>query len=368
MKVPFVDLSRQYFWMKDEIDAAISKVAASGHYVLGHNLSVFEEKLASLTGSNFALGLANGTDALVIALKLLEMNSGDEVIVPVNSFIASAGAVTAVGGKPIFCDVDKDHNIDPSKIEALITERTKAIIVVHLSGKPAQMEKIKFVADKYGIYLIEDSAQAIGASYHGQKVGGLGHLSAFSLHPLKNLSVMGDGGFLSLSCPHLFERAKRLRNHGLLNRDDCAEWGMNSRLDEIQAAIGLVKLKYFDEITKSFQRIARFYQSNLDDVVTVPSDENGIEAVYHNFMVLAEDRDELCKYLAEKGIETKIHYPVLLCDQPAFARFIPAKVRAEGFEMARHLNKYKLSLPIFAELSDDEQTKVVNSIRSFYAS
>ena len=367
MSVPFVDLSRQYSWMKDEIDAALQEVAASGQYVLGSQLMAFEESLAALTDSNFVLGLGNGTDALIIAMRLLGIGTGDEVIVPVNSFIASAGAVTAVGAKPVFCDVGLDHNIDPHKFEQLITERTKAVMVVHLSGKPSEMEKIISVAHKFGIYVVEDSAQAIGASYRGKKVGSLGHLSAFSLHPLKNLSVMGDGGFLSLSCPHLFGRAKQLRNHGLLDRDNCAEWGMNSRLDEIQAAIGLVKLKYFDEITNSFKKIARFYRTNLGDVVTVPVEEDGIEAVYHNFMVLAEDRDNLAKYLADKGVETKIHYPVLLCDQPAFAKYLSAKTKADDFEMARHLNERKLSLPIFAELTEDEQASVVSAIRSFYS-
>ena len=363
MKVKFVDLARQFNSLSAEIGLAISNVLESGNYILGENVRLLEDKLAELTDNKYAIAVANGTDALIIALRLLKIGPGDEVIVPVNSFVASAGAVCAVGAIPVFVDVDSNHNLCYHAVEALLSPRTKAIMPVHLSGRPAPMAEINEIAQRHGLYVVEDSAQAIGASYYGKKTGALGDIGAFSLHPLKNLGVAGDGGFITLSCPHLYERAMRLRNHGLIDRDTSVEWGYNSRLDEIQAAIALVKIQYLDEFNASFKMCADYYYAQLSDIVEVPVKDHNLDPVFHNYMILSDKRDELAAFMCQKGVETKIHYPILLCDQPAFKKYHKSELL---FPVARELNAKKLSLPIYAELTIKEQTHVVESIRAFH--
>lgn len=364
MMVPFVDISRQYDWLESEINTSVQTVMKSGKYVLDRFNLELEKCLAEITNTNHAVTVKNGTDALIISLRLLGIGQGDEVIVPVNSFIASAGAVCAVGAKPCFVDVCDDHNMDPTLLIDCITEKTKAIIVVHLSGNPAKMHEIRTIADEFGLYIIEDSAQAIGAVYNGEKVGSLGHLAAFSLHPLKNISVMGDGGFISMSCPHLMRRAKLIRNHGLIDRNTSVEWGYNSRLDEMQAAIALVKLRHFGKITSAFIKRAQYYSKYLSGVVSIPLKAENTTCVYHNYMILCERRDDLIQHLSNHNIETKIHYPKLLCDLPAFRKLMS---KPKKFPNAERLNKQKLSLPIYAEIREDEQLFVVEKIREFYA-
>ena len=262
-KVPFVALNRQFERYSKEITDAFIDCANSGQYVLGKKVEMFEAKLASICGTKYCVTVGNGTDALLISLKLLKVNKGDEVIVPVNSFVASAGSIVASGAKPVFCDIDNSFNIDCNKIENCITENTKVIMPVHLTGRPANLNKINKIAREYNLKVLEDAAQAIGAKYYDKSVGSLGNIAAFSLHPLKNFFIMGDGGFITTDDKNLFDRAKLLRNHGLVNRDLALEWGLNSRLDSIHCSIGLKKLKYFDENTNSFRRIASIYSKNF---------------------------------------------------------------------------------------------------------
>ena len=361
--VPFVALHRQYEKMRHEIDTAVKKVLLEGLYVGGPEVYEFEEALAEICGSKYCLTVANGTDALVIAMKILGIGVSDQVIVPVNSFIASAGSVIQVGAEPIFCDVLENFNIDFDDAERKITDRTKAIMPVHLTGNPADMHSIRKLAEKYNLFVIEDAAQAVGASFHGMKVGSMGDLAAFSLHPLKNLFVPGDGGFLTMQCSFLYNRIKAMRNHGLINRDTCASWGVNSRLDTIHCAIGLEKVKVFDEITARFLDIATKYRDALSEVVVVPEEIEGVKAVYHNFVIKCERRDELAEYLRNNGVETKMHYPILLHQQPASANL---HGNESEYPVAERLNKLQLSLPIFPEMSDDEVNFVIHKIVSFY--
>lgn len=361
--VPFVALDRQYIAYKSEIDAAFERIASSGAYVMGEDVTLFEQELADLCDVPYAIAVANGTDALILSMKALGIGEGDEVITAPNSFIASAGAIIAVGATPRFCDISLDHNIDPNKLKAVITSKTKAIMPIHLTGRPAQMDEINTIAKEHGLYVIEDAAQAIGAKYKGKPVGSLGDIGCFSLHPLKNLFVMGDGGFLTLSDPKIYEKIKHLQNHGLINRNECTHWGINSRLDTLHAAIGRIKLKHITILTDRFREIAAQYSTGLKDIVDTPTDTKDEYAVYHNFVIGTDRRDELQEFLKSKNIGFAIHYPVPLHLQPV-AKDLGYK---EGdFPVTEMLNKRQLSLPIFPELTNEEINCVINAIHEFY--
>ena len=362
-KVPFVALNRQFERYSKEITDAFIDCANSGQYVLGKKVEMFEAKLASICGTKYCVTVGNGTDALLISLKLLKVNKGDEVIVPVNSFVASAGSIVASGAKPVFCDIDNSFNIDCNKIENCITENTKIIMPVHLTGRPANLNKINKIARKYNLKVLEDAAQAIGAKYYNKSVGSLGNIAAFSLHPLKNFFIMGDGGFITTDDKSLFDRAKLLRNHGLVNRDLALEWGLNSRLDSIHCSIGLKKLQYFDENTNSFRRIASIYSKNLRDYVTVPEEKSYEYSVYHNFIIQTPFRDQLSEFLGLEGIETKIHYPIPLHLQPAAKNL---NYKKGDFPAAERINAQQLSLPIYPEISENEIFFIINKIKQFF--
>ena len=364
-RVKFVNLPLRFEDYEDELVDAFRRVVRSGAYVLGPEVSAFEKELSAYCGSKFALGVGNGTDGLIIALRALDIGPGDEVITAPNSFIASAGAIAMVGADIRFADVGPDYNIDPAKIESAITDKTKAIMPVHLTGRPADMDPINEIARAKNLYVIEDAAQAIGAKYKGRPVGSLGDIASFSLHPLKNLQVYGDGGILTTSDEKLYERMNRLRNHGLVNRDTSAEWGLNSRLDTIQAALGLAQLKRLDEWTQRFREIADAYREGLRDVVSVPEETNHEYAVYHNFVILAENRDALMSHLDSRGIDTKIHYPILLHRQPAAADL---GYGPGSFPVAEEQVTKIVSLPIYPELTSEEVQRVINEIRAFYNS
>lgn len=362
-RVAFVNLPLRFADYEEELVDIFRKVMRSGAYIMGPEVIEFEEKLAAYCGSKYALGVGNGTDGLIIALRALNIGPGDEVITAPNSFIASAGAVQMVGATTRFADIGEDYNLDPAKLEAAVTDRTKAIIVVHLTGRPADMDPINEIAKRHNLYVIEDAAQAIGAKYKDRLVGSLGDIASFSLHPLKNLQVYGDGGFLTTSDEALRDRMARLRNHGLADRNTSTEWGLNSRLDTIQAALGLAQLKRLDAWTERFRAIAQRYREGLHDVVSVPLEKNHEYSVYHNFVILADRRDALMVYLAERGIDTKIHYPILLHRQPAAADL----GYGEGsFPVAEDQVTRMVSLPIYPELTEEEVQYVIDRIRAFY--
>lgn len=363
--IPHQNLAAQHVAMKEEILEAVSRVIDSGMFVGGDEVVEFEKQFAKLVGSEFAIGVNSGTDALVLALKVLNIGPGDEVITVPNSYVATGACIALVGATPVFVDVSDDYNIDPSKIEKAITKHTRAIIPVHLTGRPAHMDEIMAIAQKKGLHVIEDCAQAVCAEYKGQKVGTFGSFGCFSLHPLKTLNACGDGGVITTDDPQMNARLRSLRSGGLKNRDECAEWGQNSRLDTIQAAILLAKLNYVDEWTRGRQLNAEYYQLHLSDIsqIQLPIPEEGLASVYHTFVIQADHRDELQNYLSAQGIGTLIHYPIPIHLQEA-AQYLGYK--KGSFPVVESQAKKILSLPVYPELGSDELGYIVNSLREFY--
>ncbi|MEK7563333.1 MAG: DegT/DnrJ/EryC1/StrS family aminotransferase [Patescibacteria group bacterium] len=362
-RVPFVDLPRQYLGLREQLLDAIDRVCKSGAYVLGEDVKHFEEQIAAFCGTRYALGVANGSDALMLSLKALGIGPGDEVITAPNSFIASAWTVAAVGAKPVFADVGNDYNIDPTKVEAAITPRTRAVMPVHLTGRPARMDELLAICERRGLHLVEDAAQAIGARYKGKRTGSFGVTGCFSLHPLKNLHAYGDGGLITTNDQALYETLAKLRNHGLRNRDECDTWGYNSRLDSIQAAMLVIKLKHLDGWNERCRAIARRYQRALAHCMSVPQDRPEEEPVYHRFIVQVEERERLMQYLAANGVETKVNYPIPIHLQPIGRQL----GHHEGdFPVAESQAKRIMSLPLYPEMSDEEVGFVIDRIERFY--
>ena len=363
MQVPFVSLDRQYHALRDELVAEFDRIGSSGMYIMGETLERFEKEAAAFCGTRHALGVANGSDALFLVLKALDIGPGDEVITCPNSFIASAWVAVAAGATPVFVDAADDYNIDPARLADAITPRTKAIIPVHLTGRPADMDVLNEIAARRGIAVIEDAAQAIGARYKGRRVGSLGLAGGFSLHPLKNLGVIGDGGMITTDDSVLYDKLNKLRNHGLRNRDECEIWGYNSRLDTLQAGIASIKLKHLDASNTRCREIAARYREGLKDLVWVPNDKSYEEPVYHNFVIQLAERDRMIEHLAESGVGSRIHYPIPIHMQEC-ARGLGYK---EGdFPVSERQAKTILSLPIYPELTDDEIEHVIDSVGRFF--
>jgi len=362
-KIKFIDLGTHYKSIRGEILEKFDEISSRGDYILTEELEKFEKNISNYCGTKYAAGVGNCTDALFLSLKALGIGSGDEVITAPNSFIATAGAIVASGARPVFADVRNDYNIDPEIIEKTITKKTKAIIPVHLTGRSADMTKIMEIAQKRGLAVIEDAAQSIGAGYKNKRVGSFGIAGCFSLHPLKNLHAHGDGGLITTSDDAFYEKLLKLRNHGLKNRDECELWGYNSRLDAIQAAIGNIKMKYIDKWAQRRREIASMYKESLAEFAEMPEDKEYEEPVYHTFVIQSDNRDELRRYLAERGIETKIHYPIPIhLQQPAKA----LGYKKGDFPAAEAQAKKILSLPIYPELSNKQVEEVINGVKSFY--
>jgi dTDP-4-amino-4,6-dideoxygalactose transaminase len=364
MCIPYVNLAAQHAPIKDELLAAVSSVIDRGQFILGDEVAEFERRFAELCGVRYAVGVNSGTDALILALKALGIGPGDEVITVPNSFVASTSCIVLLGAHPVFVDVRADYNMDPALIEQAITSRTRAILPVHLTGRPADMDPILEIARNHRLQVIEDCAQAVSAEYRGKRVGSFGIVGCFSLHPLKTLNACGDGGMLTTDDADLAEQFGILRNIGLKTRDDCVVWSGNSRLDTIQAAMLLVKLNYLDEWTEQRRTNARFYQEKLASLpqVQVPMDKPYERAVYHAFIIQADNRDELRAHLAERGIGTAIHYPVPIHLHRA-ARNLGCG--PGSFPVAERQAQRILSLPIYPELGDTRLKYVVDSIHSF---
>ena len=363
MHVPFVSLNRQFRELRDELVSAFDRVGNSGMYIMGEELERFESEVAAFCGTRYAIGVANGSDALFLALKALGIGPGDEVITCPNSFIASAWVIVAAGAKPVLADARDDYNIDPVAVAAAITPRTRAIIPVHLTGRPAAMDEINAIASKHGIAVVEDAAQAIGARYRGRRVGSLGTAAGFSLHPLKNLGVYGDGGVVTTGDRAVYDRIRLLRNHGLRNRDECEVWGYNSRLDPLQAAFASLKLKHLDSWNARCREIATCYREGLADLVWVPHDRLEEEPVYHNFIIRLERRDALIEHLTKRGVGSRVHYPIPIHLQEC-ARTLG--YREGDFPVAELQAKSILSLPIYPELEMREIEYVIRSVRGFF--
>ncbi len=364
-QIPYIAISMQHKQIKADLITAVSQTIDSGQFILGDQVSEFERRMAELCGVRFAVGVNSGTDALVLALRSLGIGPGDEVITAPNSFVATASGIVLAGARPVFADVRDDYNIDPNQLKHALTPKTKAVIPVHLTGRPADMHPIMEIARENDLFVVEDCAQAVMAEYHGQQVGSFGDIGCFSLHPLKTLSACGDAGVITTNDEELSNRLKILRNIGLQTRSDCVAWTGNSRLDTIQAAILLVKMKYLDSWTQKRRDNAALYQQELASVfgVQIPADRPFEKSVYHTFVLQAEQRDELKQYLADNGIETAVHYPV-----PIHLQTVAQDIGygPGSFLVAEQQAKRILSLPVYPELKMDDIYYITQKIREFY--
>jgi len=365
MQIPYVNLAAQHRAIKNDILTAVGKVLDHGQFILGEELGQFEQRFAELCGVRYAVGVNSGTDALILALRALGIGPGDEVITVPNSFVASASCIALVGARPVFVDVHDDYNMDPALLERAITPKTKAILPVHLTGRPADMGQICEIARTHGLHVVEDCAQAVLAEYRGRRVGSLGTMGCFSLHPLKTLNACGDGGVVTTNDERLNQGLRIFRNIGLSNRDECVAWSHNSRLDTLQAAILLVKMDYLEAWTEKRRANARFYQEALAGVggVRVPMDKPYERAVYHTFVIQADRRDALRAFLASNGIGTAIHYPIAIHLQQAAAEF---SYERGSFPVAETQVSRILSLPVYPELETGQLEYVASCIQAFY--
>jgi len=364
--IPILDLKAQYAAIEQEIDAAIKEVLLSGQFILGPAVRELEEKVAAYCECKYGVGVASGTDALRLTLMALGIGPGDEVITTPFTFIATANTISHCGARPVFVDIDpRTYNIDPAAIEAAITERTKAIVPVHLYGQPADMDPIMELAEAHGLYVIEDAAQAIGARYKGRRVGSIGHAGCLSFYPTKNLGAYGDGGMVVTNDAALAEKVDILRRQGCKRRKYHAEvLGFNSRLDSLQAAILKVKLKYLDDWNEARRWVAQRYNELLAGLpVTTPYESPDVYHVYHQYTIRAPQRDALAAHLKEHGIGTMVYYPVPLHQQELYASLGYGENSLPASETA---SQEVLSLPMYPELTEEQQAAVAQAIQEFY--
>jgi dTDP-4-amino-4,6-dideoxygalactose transaminase len=364
MRIPLLDLSAQYAPIRDEINAAIQRVLDSGVFILGPEVEALEAEIAAYSECQFGIGVTSGTDALLVALMACDIKPGDEVITTPFSFFATAGSIARLQAKPVFVDIEPDSfNLDPNKIEAAITPRTKAILPVHLFGQMAEMDPIMALAEKHKLYVIEDAAQAIGAEYKGRRAGSIGQFGCFSFYPSKNLGCPGDGGMVTTNDPQLAARIKALRNHGSTRKYYHHEVGGNFRLDALQAAILRAKLKYVDDWTTARQRNAAIYRraggTGLRPVFPLELPQR--RHVYNQFVVRTKRRDSLLDNLKSQHIGCEIYYPLPLHLQDCFASL----GYGEGdFPVAEAVAKEVLALPIYPELTEAQIQQVVGVLKS----
>ena len=361
--VPYSALATEASLLKPELMRAVESVMDSGRYILGPEVAAFEREFAEYCQVRFSIGISNGTSALHLVLRGIGLNDGDEVITVPNSFVASAATIALAGAKPVFVDICDDGNMDPQKLEDAITERTRAVVPVHLTGRPARMKNIMEIAQRRDLFVLEDAAQAVGASLDGKRVGSWGDAACFSLHPLKNLHAFGDGGMVTSQDEDLIARLAKSRNHGLANREQCDFWSFNSRLDEMQAAMLRVQLRHLDAWTETRRNLALRYNDLLRPYVAVPDEGQGEHCVFQTYVVKAERRDELKQYLNEHGVEALIHYATPIHLQPA-----AKDLGYSAFDFPktmRHVGKI-LSLPLYPTLTHAQQDRVIELISSFY--
>lgn len=369
-EIPSFDLTRQNAALKDELMQTIAAIVAKGHFIMGENVAECEREIAEACGVRFGIGVANCSDALYLAVLACGIGPGDEVITSPFTFFATAGAIARAGAKPVFCDINPaTYNIDPQKIEALITQRTKAILPVHLYGQPADMDSILTVARKYNLYVIEDAAQACGARYKEKPVGSLGDVACISFFPTKNLGAFGDAGMVVTDNPDMAERLRMLRVHGSKKKYYHEILGCNSRLDELQAGILRVKFRHLAEWTARRRAIAAQYRKLLGDTplaqagaLRLPVELPGVFHVYHQFTVATPERDRLQSHLKACGIGSAVYYPLPLHLQEVFRDL---GYQEGDFPEAERASREVLSLPMFPELTDDEAARVAQAVSEF---
>ncbi len=363
-RVRYMDLPRQF--ADGEVARRVAEEFGRCQFVLGPQVAAFEGRFARLCGAAHAVGLNSGTDALFLALRALGVGAGDEVITAPNSFVATAGAIVMAGATPVFVDVNAEYLMDPALVGDAITSRTRAVIPVHLTGAPADMDAIGAVARRHGLAVVEDAAQAVGAAIGSRRVGSMGDAGAFSLFPLKNLGVAGDGGMLVTDRADVADRVRLLRHHGLRTRDEVEMWGYNSRLDTLQAIVGDAVLDGVETVADTRNRHAAFYDRALAALapdIVVPPRRPGVRQVFHTYVVQVEARERLVPFLEARGVETKIHYPIPIHLQKA-AEGLGYKRGA--FPVCEAQSERILTLPVHEYLVEEDLGYVVEQISEFY--
>ncbi len=394
MQIQLINLKRQYESIKEEVDKEVLDVLSAGQYIMGKNVKEFEKEISEYIGVKHSVSVGNGTDALIIALKALGIGEGDEVITTPFTFFATAESISFVGATPVFVDVDiNTFNIDPEKIEEKRTDKTKAIMPVHIFGQPCDMDAINEIAKKYNLKVIEDACQAIGSEYKGKKAGSLSDIACFSFFPTKNLGCAGDGGMIVTNDDNLATVCRALRAHGsgadgqkaynIINnikeeeiKDTDADntvynplkyynylIGQNSRLDELQAAILRVKLRKLDKWNDARREHAKFYSDGLKNTnLVVPFEAGNIKHVYHLYILQSDNRSEMVNYLKDKGIATGVYYPIPLHLQKAYKDL---GYKEGDLPNAEYLSHRTFAIPMFAELTDEEKEYIVDTIKKF---
>ena len=365
MNIPFASFVPMHEEIRKDLDAAFKKVVDKSYFIQGEECEKFEEEYAAYCGTKYCVGVATGLDAIYLILKALDIKAGDEVIVPSNTYIATALAVSFTGAMPVFVEpVIDTYNIDVTRIEEKITEKTKAIIAVHLQGRAADMEAINAIAKKHGLYVLEDAAQAHGARYKGQRVGALSDAAAWSFYPGKNLGALGDGGCITTNNKQIADKVRALGNYGSDYKYHHIYQGTNSRLDEMQAAFLRVKLPHLDRWNEARRRIAEAYLSGINNpLIKLPlATSEDYEHIYHVFVIRCDRRDELEKYLRDNGIGTVKHYPVPMHLQKAYEEL---HIQEGELPIAEEISKTVLSIPMYYGMSDEEVAYVIDSLNRF---
>jgi dTDP-4-amino-4,6-dideoxygalactose transaminase len=365
MKIPLVDLKKQYDSIRGEIDDAISRVINKSAFILGGEVSSFEENFAEFCQAKYAVGTSSGTSALQLALSCLGIGRGDEVITTPFTFIATTESILELGAKPVFVDIEKDtYNLDVSRVEKSITKKTKAIIPVHLYGHPVDLDPLIGIAKKYKIAIIEDACQAHGALYKDRKVGSIGDAGCFSFYPGKNLGCYGDGGMLVTNDEEIYKKALLLRDHGKSDKYTHITHGYNFRLDAIQAAVLKVKLKYLEEWNNKRRKNAEIYNNGLNELKAVikPVEKDYARHVYHLYVIGIKERDKLRSFLKDNDVDAGVHYPIPLHKQPVYAEM---KLCDKKLPVSEMCSENVISLPMHAELDEARIEKVCNLIKKF---
>jgi len=364
-KIPYVNLSLQWKNERSNLLKVIDKALSTGNWVGGENVNIFEKKIAKLCKTKYAVALNSGTDALTIGLHLLGVKRGDEVITVPNAFVATTAVIVHLGARPVFVDVLQDQNMNPELIEKVITKKTKAILPVHLTGRPAEMDKIIKISKKYNIPIIEDAAQSVGSLYENKPTGSFGEIGCFSAHPLKNLNAVGDSGYLTTNNKKIYIKAQDLINHGMTSsRNIIKKFGYVSRMDNLQAAVLNYRLKKLNKVIAIRRKNVEYYKKYLDQKnVFFPDEEKYQFNSYHTFVVQVDKRDHLKEYLLKNGINTTIHYPIPIHLQPA-AKFLGYK--KGSFPVVEGQSKKILTLPINQFLKAKEIYNICKYISKFY--
>lgn len=361
MTIPMVDLQQQYARLKPRLDEKLLQCLSTGHFILGPEVKALEKELSQFLSTEYAFGLASGTDALILALRAAGIKAGDEVITTAFTFMATAGAIELLGATPVFVDIDpQTYNIDPLAIEAAITEKTRAIIAVHIFGQSADMTRITALAKQHQLHLIEDAAQSIGATWKGKQTGSFGEFGCFSFYPTKNLGCYGDGGLITAQHAKDAELISMLRNHGSKVRYHHDVLGYNSRLDEMQAIILREKLPHLNEYNDNRRRVAAWYNTYLADLdLTLPFEHPDAHHVYHQYTILTNAREKISTALNESGIANMIYYPIPLHKQALFGK----RYAHLSLPISERVAQHCLSLPIFPEMTESQVKQVAKVIK-----